>query len=286
MKVDIKDIKDYAEWFSDLYPEDEECFYWLDKENTEIFDSDSLIDDFGYESNENIERSSYFIKLPLIDCLLLEKEFISSFGLAEIEDEIIKVSKKKDVCYTVAFRIVLEVSEETENAWYDYLEKKMTEICNKWANDNGVEFYKQYDEDRTIDIELIKNSIVYDSESDNDNEPQTTVSFFDKLSCDIIYETDVNDIEKSEPDMSDRFINLSIINETELMKSFFADNSDGEEAGDNNFEEFFYEWLDEKSLEDEFDEYKDEILNEAALKFCKENGIKYKVVTNEPSHIA
>lgn len=36
MKVDIKDIKDYAEWFSDLYSEDEECFYWLDKENTEI----------------------------------------------------------------------------------------------------------------------------------------------------------------------------------------------------------------------------------------------------------
>lgn len=82
-----------------------------------------LINDFGYEDNEDIQKSGNFVKLPLVDCLDLIKGYIEENNLSSLKSKIQQLTANGNKCFTVAFRIAIEAAGDIEDNRYSYFEK-------------------------------------------------------------------------------------------------------------------------------------------------------------------
>ena len=272
MKVLKKDIIFYSEWYSDLYPEDEEIFWWLDKGNGEFFDSDELIDDFDYEDNDDIQKSGNFIKLPFADCLDLIKDYIEEKNLSSLKSKIQQITTNKNKCFTVAFRIAIEAAGDIEDNWYSYFESKLDAIADQWAEENNISFYVPFDSDLKVDLEELKANCVMEFDDDI-----KTGVWLDK--------SDYHIIQSNNSD--ENYIGIERIDEKDIIKSFikmtYPDKTDSEITDLINDADSFYDFLEENDADEEYEEYKDLKVSEYAISWCKSNNILYFVKSGEPS---
>lgn len=269
MKIDITDAIMYGLWDEEVneFPDDS---VWLERDSGQFFLTDSLVDEFGYESYDDIAESGYFIPVFRLNESELENDFLFS-GYGEEKQAIISISKDKDCSFTVAFRIFAEVNEDFSSKWNEFQKNALAEGVKKWCKETGLEIYSDFDSDRRLKI--------------NDGllmlaEPickETPHFWFDKKDYSII------------DDPTESSIPFPFVDIFKLEKQFVALHSEYKAPKETDFnaknEDLFYDWCSRNELDDEWDEYNQNQLFSVIIDWCKDNNIPYFIPTNEPIHL-
>ena len=250
MKTEITDLMFYGKWDdeTDEYPEDST---WFEKSSCQYFQTDTLMDEFGYESYEDIENCGCFIPVFRRSEQEIMRKFIGLYGDKSISDRIQKIIDDEDEEFGVAFRIYAEVHLDFSEAYLKYENEVLETDAKKWAEENGVDFYEDYDPDRKVNFDVLCRLFYYEDNST----PGFTHYWFSKK--------DFSEIDSSKK-------NKMIANGELIQKEIDRDyiiipavtESEAKKAGKS--------W--------------DDLVKEVALNWCKENEIKWYIPSNKPEH--
>lgn len=251
MKTDITDLMFYGEWDeeSDEYPEDTT---WFEKSSCQYFQTDTLIDEFGYESYEDIKNCGYFISVFRRSEQKIMKDFVDLYGDKSVSDTIQRMIDDEGKEIGVAFRIYAEVHPDFSDSYLKYENEILKTDAKKWADENGVEFFSDYDPDRKVNLDVLCGLFYYEENS----VPDYTRWWLSKKDHSTIDQSDINrkldSDELTKEEFERDYILIPAVTEVQAK-----------EAGKD------------------WNEYVDEV----AKKWCEENKIRWYIPTNKPEHI-
>lgn len=251
MKTDISDLMLYGKWDDEIdeYPEDTT---WFEKSSCQYFQTETLMDDFGYESYEDIENCGYFISVLRRSEQEIMRKFIDLYGDKSVSDIIQRTIDNEDKKFGVAFRIYAEVHPIFSDAYLKYENEVLETDAKKWAEENGVAFFEDWDPDRKINFEVLCTCIYFEENS----VPSYTRWWISKKDYSTIDQSDINikldSGELTQEELKRNYILIPVVTEAQAT-----------EAGK--------EW--------------NEYVSEIAQKWCKENEIRWYIPTKVPDHI-
>lgn len=250
MKTEKKDLILYGEWDNDIYEYPEDTV-WFEKSSCQYFHTYTLIEEYGYDSYEDISSSNFFIPVFCRDIIELMKSFVKSRNDSEIEKSIQRIIETERESYGIAFRIYSEVHPLFEEAWNEYENSILESDAKEWAKRYGVEFFGDYDPERRIVFSVLAMYFHYEEKS----VPKFTRYWLSKKDYSIANIVDKENILSSGLCSAEKF-------EKEYVSIPAVTESDAKEAG--------------KSL--------NQYVEEIAKKWCENNSIKWFNPTGVPDH--
>ena len=135
LKIKISEIAPYGRFYSDLKNHTK---WWLCLQDFKIYDTETIISLFKYETIKEIKESNSFIALFKTDIINLEKEYLNKC-LSINEKELFHISQTKN--FDIAFKIYIE-SICLERDWYAFEMKKLCKDAIEWCIKNSIPYYK------------------------------------------------------------------------------------------------------------------------------------------------
>lgn len=251
MKTDITDLMLYGSWDEedDVFPDDAT---WFEKSSCDYFHTDILIDEYGYDSYEDIAESGFFIPVFRTNVTALMKSFAKSYEDKSAVVEIQRIIDDEDEEYGVAFRIYAEVHPDFLQAYNKYEDEVLEADSRKWAEENGVDFFGEWDSDSKIVFDILSACFYYEENS----VPGYTRWWFSKKDYSTIDQFAIN-----------KKLDSGELTKEELERDYIlipaVTEAQANEAGKD------------------WDDYVDEV----AKRWCEENGIRWYIPTHIPDHI-
>ena len=251
MKTDITDLMLYCEWDeeSDEYPEDTT---WFEKSSCQYFQTDTLIDEFGYESYEDIKNCGYFIPVFRRSEQEIMRDFVDLYGDKSVSNTIQRIIDDEDKEFGVAFRIYAEVHPDFSDSYLKYENEILETDAKKWADENGVDFFGEWDSDSKIVFDILSACFYYEENS----VPGFTRWWFSKKDYSTIDQFAIN-----------KKLDSGELTKEELERDYIlipaVTEAQAKEAGKD--------W--------------DEYVAEVAKKWCEENKIRWYIPSSIPDHI-
>ncbi len=309
MKTDLTNAAFYSEWCSE---EDSKykVHVWFEKSSFAFFFTSNLIDKFGFENFEEIEKSGYFIPVFKTDIIALQKKFIADYPDKRIEETMNEIIANDNFGYNsgyeVAFRILTQDYPEFNefcDKYFNYEQSVLLENAQKWCAENEIPYYSPNDPDRILDL---RDTLLwaYGTETMDDNGewiPQPV--WFCRSNCKIMDYSEVEVVYgfKNYDDViaSGNFVPLFKVNQNDIEKEYFSKYYTKEIEVELNqfiaenknygyvYDDIFYAFGDFTSSKyyENKELHKETYIFERAKKWCAENNIPYYISKNKPDHL-
>lgn len=128
----LSELMYYGRYYRDENEADH--IWWFDLQSKQVFQYDTLVKKFGYNSQEDILNSSAFIPLFETDILALEHDFILKTQTKKVINFFDKIS---DSYFDREFKIFIERNFISES-WNDFEKKHLYNDALKWCSDNHI----------------------------------------------------------------------------------------------------------------------------------------------------
>ena len=128
----ISDLMYYGRYYRD--ENEVNHLWWFDLQNNKIYRYDTLLEEYGYESQEDILNSNAFIPMFETDILALEHVFVLKTQNKKVINFFDKIS---DTVFDKEFKIFVEKNFMTE-PWHDFEKKQLYADALKWCKENQI----------------------------------------------------------------------------------------------------------------------------------------------------
>lgn len=134
MRIDIEKIYTYGRFYPDI---EEHVHWWLCVTNYKIYDTATILSDFGYADEQEISDAGVFIPLFKTNIVELEKRFLHT---VLSDSNKVPFSYDDITFFDKNFKIYIEAHGLIRD-WYDFEKNHLCNDAIAWCKMHNIHFH-------------------------------------------------------------------------------------------------------------------------------------------------
>lgn len=136
--VKINEIMFYGRYYSDE-KNSFDILWWLCLDDFSVYDTETLLSDYSYQSLSEIRETLRFIPFFKTDIIQLEKKFIDKLNNKKLRKVFEKILLDSNHNYDVTFKVFIE-REFMVDSWSEFEKSQLRKDAIVWCKMNRIPY--------------------------------------------------------------------------------------------------------------------------------------------------